>query len=81
LAADASVGRAGGGLLEPESVLTPAPVFIWTTPTATPRPPARTPRPDLTPILPAVEAGPTPTSEPESPLIRLWRDVLERVRP
>lgn len=81
LPADVSVGRAGGGLLEPESVLTPAPVFGWTTPTATPRPPARTPRPDLTPILPAVADSPTPTSEPASPLIRLWREVLERVLP
>ena len=54
-AADVSVGRAGGGLLEPESVLTPVPTVIWPTPTATSRPPARTPRPDLTPILPSAE--------------------------
>lgn len=80
-AADVSVGRAGGGLLEPESVLTPAPLVIWPTLTATPRPPARTPRPDLTPILPAVAGTPTATPEPESPLGRFWREVLERVLP
>ena len=78
-AADVSVGRAGGGLLEPESVLTPVPMVIWPTPTATLRPPARTPRPDLTPILPQEESAPAPTSGPESPLLRLWRDVLGRV--
>jgi hypothetical protein len=83
LVAEVSVGRAGGGLLEPESVLTPAPTVIWSTPTATPRPPARTPRPDLTPILPSKESTPTPTPTggPESPLMRLWRDVLEVVLP
>ena len=80
-ATDVSVGRAGGGLLEPESILTPAPVVIWSTPTATPRPPVRTPRPDLTPILPQVGATPTPTGTPESSLGRFWRDVLERVVP
>jgi hypothetical protein len=83
LVTDVSVGRAGGGLLEPESVLTPAPVVIWPTPSPTPRPPARTPRPDLTPILPAEGSTPTPTptAEPESPLLQLWRDMLERVMP
>ena len=80
-AADVSVGRAGGGLLEPESVLTPVPTVIWPTPTATLRPPARTPRPDLTPILPPEESTPTPVGEPESPLLRWWRDVLGRVLP
>jgi hypothetical protein len=80
-AADVSVGRAGGGLLEPESVLTPVPTVIWPTPTATLRPPVRTPRPDLTPILPSEESAPTPVGEPESPLIRWWRDVLGRVLP
>ena len=82
---EVAVGRAGGGLLEPESALTPPPSF-WTTPVPTPRPPARTPRPDLTPIL-APGASPsaeilTPTAEPqESPLIRFWRNVIERVLP
>ena len=80
-AADVSVGRAGGGLLEPESVLTPVPTVIWPTPTATLRPPARTPRPDLTPILPSAESTPVPVSGPESPLLRFWRDVLGRVLP
>jgi hypothetical protein len=80
-AAEVSVGRAGGGLLEPESVLTPVPMVIWPTPTATLRPPARTPRPDLTPILPLEESTPTPVGEPESPLLRLWRDMLDRVLP
>ncbi len=80
-AADVSVGRAGGGLLEPESVLTPVPTVIWSTPTPTLRPPVRTPRPDLTPILPSEESTPTPVGEPESPLLRLWRDVLGRVLP
>ena len=80
-AADVSVGRAGGGLLEPESVLTPVPTVIWPTPTATLRPPARTPRPDLTPILPSAESTPVPVTGPESPLLRLWRDVLGRVFP
>ena len=80
-AADVSVGRAGGGLLEPESVLTPVPTVIWPTPTATLRPPARTPRPDLTPILPSAESTPVPVTGPESPLLRLWRDVLGRVLP
>ena len=79
--ADVSVGRAGGGLLEPESVLTPMPTVIWPTPTATLRPPARTPRPDLTPILPSAESTPLPVTGPESPLLRLWRDVLGRVHP
>ena len=79
--ADVSVGRAGGGLLEPESILTPVPTVIWPTPTATLRQPARTPRPDLTPILPLGESTPPPTSGPESPLLRLWRDVLGRVLP
>ena len=81
LAPDVSVGRAGGGLLEPESVLTPAPVVIWPTPTARPRLPARTPRPDLTPILPSTVETPTPTAEPESPLMRLWREMLGHVLP
>ena len=81
LVIDVSVGRAGGGLLEPESVLTPVPAVIWPTPTATLRPPVRTPRPDLTPILPLGESTPAPTSGPESPLLRLWRDVLGRVLP
>ena len=80
-AADVSVGRAGGGLLEPESVLTPVPTVIWPTPTATLRPPVRTPRPDLTPILPQEESTPAPTSESESPFLRLWRDMLDRVLP
>jgi hypothetical protein len=80
-AADVSVGRAGGGLLEPESVLTPVPTVIWPTPTATLRPPARTPRPDLTPILSQEESTPAPTSGPESPFLRWWRDVLGRVLP
>jgi hypothetical protein len=80
-AADVSVGRAGGGLLEPESVLTPAPVAIWPTPTATPRTPVRTPRPDLTPILPMAGETPTPAVGPESPLMRLWREMLGRVLP
>jgi len=78
---DVSVGRAGGGLLEPESVLTPAPVVIWPTITATPRAPARTPRPDLTPILPTEDRTPTPTAEPESPLLQWWQDMLDRVLP
>ena len=80
-AADVSVGRAGGGLLEPESVLTPVPTVIWPTLTVTSRPPARTPRPDLTPILPSAESTPVPVTGPESPLLRLWRDVLGRVLP
>jgi hypothetical protein len=80
-AADVSVGRAGGGLLEPESVLTPVPTVIWPTPTATFRPPARTPRPDLTPLLPLAESTPVPVTGPESPLLRLWRDMLGRVLP
>jgi hypothetical protein len=81
LVTDVSVGRAGGGLLEPESVLTPVPTVIWPTPTATLRPPARTPRPDLTPILPREERTPAPPSGPERPLLRWWRDVLGRVLP
>ena len=55
-------------------------------PSATPRPPARTPRPDLTPILvPGASSASelrVPTSEPqESPLIRFWRSLIERVLP
>jgi hypothetical protein len=80
-AVDVSVGRAGGGLLEPASVLTPVPTVIWPMPAAPLRQPARTPRPDLTPILPLEESTPMPAAGPESPLIRLWRDVLGRVLP
>jgi len=80
-AADVSVGRAGGGLLEPASVLTPVPTVIWPTPAAPLRQPARTPRPDLTPILASAESTPVPVTGPESPLLRLWRDVLGRVLP
>jgi hypothetical protein len=80
-AAEVSVGRAGGGLLEPDSVLTPVPTVIWPTPTATLRPLARTPRPDLTPILPLEKGTPTPTVGPESPFLRLWRDVMGRFLP
>jgi hypothetical protein len=80
-ATEVSVGRAGGGLLEPASVLTPAPAPVWPMPTASPRPPARTPRPDLAPILPAVGATPVPAAGPESPFIRWWRDVLEQLLP
>jgi hypothetical protein len=80
-AGDVAVGRAGGGLLEPESVLTPAPAVIWPTPTVTPRPPVRTPRPDLTPILPSAEGTPVPVTGPESSLSRFWREMLERILP
>jgi hypothetical protein len=79
---EVSVGRAGRGLLDPSSALTPPPA-IWPIPTVTPRPPTRTPRPDLTPILaPGAELPvPTPTPTDELPLIQFWRGLFGRVFP
>lgn len=76
---EVSVGRAGGGLLEPASVLTPAPPPVWPTVTPAVRSPLRTPRPDLTPILPAA-GSPTPPATSSGPsLLELWHDFWEAV--
>lgn len=78
---EVAVGRAGGGLLDPATIPTP-PAFIWATPTITPRPPARTPRPDLTPILPPGAESFTPTPESQvSPLVRFWQGIFEHMLP
>lgn len=70
-----SLGRAGTGLL--------APAVNRTDPTvvATPTPkPSRTPRPDLTPILPAPAPPDTSPAEPPAPpLVRLWRTLITLV--
>ena len=77
---EVAVGRAGGDLLgkmpagAEAADATPAPL-----PTARPTL-ARTPRPNLTPILPAL-ALPTPTATPDPGLLdRILRELLDLVR-
>ena len=80
-AADVSVGRAGGGLLAPESVLTPVPTVIWPTPTAN-APAARPDASSRSDAYPAAGGEHTDADGwPDSPLLRWWRDVLGRVLP
>lgn len=72
---EAAVGRAGAGLLGEPTAAVPTVVRALT---ATPRAPLRTPRPDLTPILPdAPLASPTPLPAPPSALEQLWRALRE----
>ena len=77
---EVALGRAGGDLLAgvvevaPDESASPQPF-----PTARPTI-ARTPRPNLTPILPAA-ATPTPTATPDPGLLdRILRDLLHLVR-
>lgn len=75
-APDIAVGRPGAALLgAPPALVTPQAQPALPGPTFTPRPPARTPRPDLTPILPAAPGQPTPAA----PLARLWRSILSLI--
>ncbi len=74
VAPDAAVGRPGAALLgAAPALVTPQVQPAWSGPVVTPRPPARTPRPNLTPILPSsAPAAP----QPDAPLAWLWRSIL-----
>ncbi len=78
---EVSLGHAGVALLDP--VATPvSDLPAWPTVTITPRLPTRTPRPDLTPILPELDARPAPTTTPAASLFaRWWQDFIEALWP
>lgn len=78
---DASLGHAGAILLDPSA--TPVRQLpVWPTASVTPRAPTRTPRPDLTPILPEVTARPTPAAtSPVSIFARWWQNLIEVLKP
>lgn len=72
-----SLGHAGMALLDP--VATPVRQLPgWPTASVTPRAPTRTPRPDLTPILPEGSATPDPALDEDLSFFeRLWQSILE----
>lgn len=80
-AQEVSLGHAGAILLDP--VATPVSQLpTWPTVTITPRAPTRTPRPDLTPILPVLTAGPGPTPTPTPGIFsRWWQGFVEAIWP
>ncbi len=70
---EVSLGQAGSALLAADAgaapVLPDVPLLLPT--------PTRTPRPNLTPLLPEVLPTPVPTGPTEEPLLlRLWRELL-----
>ncbi len=72
-----SLGHAGVALLDP--IATPVSQLpSWPTASVTPRSPTRTPRPDLTPLLPGADAV-TETIPSASPgfFARLWQVIVE----
>lgn len=80
-AEDASLGHAGAILLNPAA--TPVQQLpAWPTASITPRAPTRTPRPDLTPILPGAAELPAPTTTPSvSFFARWWQSLIEALKP
>lgn len=78
---EVSLGHAGAILLDPAA--TPVRQLpAWPTASVTPRAPTRTPRPDLTPILPAIAAGPSPIATPPPGIFaRWWHRFIEAFRP
>jgi len=70
---EVSLGQAGSALLAADAdaapVLPDVPLLLPT--------PTRTPRPNLTPLLPGVLPTPIPAGPTEEPLLlRLWRELL-----
>lgn len=78
---EVSLGHAGAGLLDP--LATPVRQLpAWPTASVTPRSPTRTPRPDLTPILPATGEGAALTPESNVGFFaRLWQQIIDAITP
>jgi hypothetical protein len=78
---EVSLGRAGAGLLRMDGTALPT-EEIPELASPVPLTPTRTPRPDLTPILPDTLPTPvaTPPTTPGPLLQRLWRELLDSLR-